>query len=137
MNTFGTISPNYTYAFQEQEKQQDTGWYSFKWRNYDPSMARFFGIDPLSEMYAYQSHYNFSENRVIDARELEGLEMSKVNPDPYSPASFGGMLYGGGVDSNITWSDGLKGTVLLKLCCKVNHLNLQVLVVLVWEMQQG
>jgi hypothetical protein len=31
-------------------------------------------IDPLSEKYSYQSHYNFSENRVIDARELEGLE---------------------------------------------------------------
>lgn len=115
LNTFGTISPNYTYAFQEQEKQQDTGWYSFKWRNYDPSMARFFGIDPLSEMYAYQSHYNFSENRVIDARELEGLEMSKVNPDPYSPASFGGMPYDGGVDSNITWSDGLKGSSITEV----------------------
>lgn len=28
----------------------------------------------MSEKYAYQSHYNFSENRVIDSRELEGLE---------------------------------------------------------------
>ncbi|MBE4948324.1 hypothetical protein [Chryseobacterium culicis] len=40
---------------------------------------RFFNIDPLSEKYAYQSHYNFSENRVIDARELEGLESVKIN----------------------------------------------------------
>lgn len=31
-------------------------------------------IDPLAEKYSYQSSYNFSENRVIDARELEGLE---------------------------------------------------------------
>ncbi|GAE66934.1 AHH domain-containing protein [Chryseobacterium indologenes] len=37
-------------------------------------MARFFNVDPLSEKYAYQSHYNFSENRVVDGRELEGLE---------------------------------------------------------------
>ncbi len=37
-------------------------------------MGRFFNIDPLSEKYAYQSHYNFSENRVVDARQLEGLE---------------------------------------------------------------
>lgn len=37
-------------------------------------MGRFFNVDPLSEKYAYQSHYNFSENRVVDGRELEGLE---------------------------------------------------------------
>lgn len=36
--------------------------------------GKIFNIDPLSEKYSYQSHYNFSENRVIDARELEGLE---------------------------------------------------------------
>lgn len=61
------------YKMQEQELQE-TGFYSFKWRNYMPDVGRFFNIDPLSEKYAYQSHYNFSENRVIDGRELEGLE---------------------------------------------------------------
>lgn len=35
-------------------------------------------IDPLVEKYAYQSPYNFSENRVIDSRELEGLEAYAV-----------------------------------------------------------
>ena len=39
-----------------------------------PDVGRFFNIDPLSEKYSYQSHYNFSENRVVDGRELEGLE---------------------------------------------------------------
>ena len=42
-----------------------------------PDVGRFFNIDPLSEKYAYQSHYNFAENRVIDGRELEGLEWVK------------------------------------------------------------
>ncbi|WP_153848419.1 DUF6443 domain-containing protein [Sphingobacterium paramultivorum] len=74
LNTFDSVSPNYTYTFQGQEKQQETGWNSFKWRNYDPSMGRFFNVDPLSEKYSYQSHYNFSENRVVDNVELEGLE---------------------------------------------------------------
>ncbi|HUN04174.1 MAG TPA: RHS repeat-associated core domain-containing protein, partial [Niabella sp.] len=71
ISTFGSLSPNYLYAFQGQERQQETGWDSFKWRNYDPSMGRFFNADPLSEKYAYQSHYNFSENRVVDGRGLE------------------------------------------------------------------
>jgi RHS repeat-associated protein len=66
--------PSYTYGFQGQEKQTETGWSSFKWRNSIPELGRFFNVDPLSEKYAYQSHYNFSENRVVDNVELEGLE---------------------------------------------------------------
>lgn len=64
---------NYNYKFQEQELQE-TGFYSFKWRQYMPDLGRFFNVDPLSEKYEYQSHYNFSENSVISYRELEGLE---------------------------------------------------------------
>jgi hypothetical protein len=44
-------------------------------------MGRFFNVDPLSEKYAYQSHYNFSENRVVDGRELEGLEKVQINEE--------------------------------------------------------
>jgi RHS repeat-associated protein len=66
----------YKYKYQGQERQDELGlnWDSFKWRNYDYAIGRFFNIDPLSEKYNYQSHYNFSENRVVDCRELEGLE---------------------------------------------------------------
>lgn len=39
-----------------------------------PDIGRFFNIDPLAEKYTHNSTYAFSENRVIDARELEGLE---------------------------------------------------------------
>tara|TARA_B100000780_G_scaffold221813_1_gene160878 strand:+ start:1785 stop:2210 length:426 start_codon:yes stop_codon:yes gene_type:complete len=41
---------------------------------HDPAIGRFITIDPLAEDYNYQSPYNFSENRVIDAVEIEGLE---------------------------------------------------------------
>ncbi|MGE8525340.1 hypothetical protein [Chryseobacterium rhizosphaerae] len=44
-----------------------------------PDVGRVFNIDPLSEKYAYQSHYNFSENKVISHRELEGLEAIDAN----------------------------------------------------------
>lgn len=39
-----------------------------------PDVGRFFNIDPLSEEYPTWSPYVFSGNRVIDAREIEGLE---------------------------------------------------------------
>ncbi|MEJ5103888.1 DUF6443 domain-containing protein [Chryseobacterium sp. MYb328] len=61
------------YKYQEQELQE-TGFYSFKWRNYMPDLGRFITIDPLAEKYVYNSPYAFAENRVIDGRELEGLE---------------------------------------------------------------
>ncbi|MEF9476881.1 hypothetical protein OWR28_03150 [Chryseobacterium sp. 1B4] len=93
LNINNTISPAYRYSTQGQEKQTETGWSSYRWRNYDAAMGRFFNIDPLSEKYTYQSHYNFSENRVVDARELEGLERISIHTASYAPFdSFGGPL---------------------------------------------
>ncbi|MGH1519389.1 DUF6443 domain-containing protein [Chryseobacterium sp. JK1] len=87
------LNRNYNNGFQSQEKQEQTGWSSFKWRNYDPSIGRFFNVDPLSEKYTYQSHYNFSENRVVDGIELEGLEffpfeilLDNAGIEPIGPA---------------------------------------------------
>jgi RHS repeat-associated protein len=67
---------NYKYKFQGQERQDELGlnWDSYKWRNYDYSIGRFMSIDKLAEDYSYQSPYNFAENRVVDGREMEGLE---------------------------------------------------------------
>ncbi|MFV0158056.1 hypothetical protein OBK24_06220 [Empedobacter falsenii] len=75
----------YKYKYQGQERQDELGlnWDSFKWRNYDYAIARFFNIDPLAEQYSYQSPYNFAENRVVDGRELEGLEAKLLSTGVY------------------------------------------------------
>ncbi|MGC5746938.1 DUF4329 domain-containing protein [Chryseobacterium sp. NFX27] len=39
-----------------------------------PDVGRFFNVDPLTEEYPTWSPYVFSGNRIIDAREIEGLE---------------------------------------------------------------
>jgi RHS repeat-associated protein len=65
---------NKMFQGQMLDDELDLNWYGFKYRNYDPSLARFHNIDPLAEDYSYQSPYNFAENRVIDGNELEGLE---------------------------------------------------------------
>ncbi|TRX51638.1 hypothetical protein FNH22_24055 [Fulvivirga sp. M361] len=64
------------YQFQGQELQTDfdLGWSQFKWRNSDPAIGRFFNIDPIAEDYYYNSSYAFSENRLTNGVELEGLE---------------------------------------------------------------
>jgi RHS repeat-associated protein len=64
------------WKFQGQEHVDELGlgWDSFKWRNHQPEIGRFFNIDPLADKYVYNSPYAFSENRVVNAIELEGLE---------------------------------------------------------------
>jgi len=46
---------------------------------HDPRVGRFFAVDPLADEYPWNSTYAFSENRVIDGIDLEGLEFLKAN----------------------------------------------------------
>ncbi|MEZ4987443.1 MAG: hypothetical protein R2795_20760 [Saprospiraceae bacterium] len=41
---------------------------------HDTRLGRFFAVDPLWSKYPYNSTFAFSENRLIDKNELEGLE---------------------------------------------------------------
>lgn len=67
---------SFNYKYQGQERQDELGlnWDSFKWRNYDYAIGRFMSVDKLAEDYSHQSPYVFAQNRVIDGREMEGLE---------------------------------------------------------------
>ena len=75
-------SEKYRYGFQGQEKDDELkgkgNSVNFTYRMHDPRLGRFFAVDPLSQKYAHNSPYSFSENRVIDAIELEGLETFKI-----------------------------------------------------------
>ncbi len=69
----------------------------FKYRGYDPRIGRFWSVDPLSHSYPWNSTYAFSENRVIDSRELEGLEKISIHSVSFAPFnSFGGGYRGDG-----------------------------------------
>ncbi|MDO5655054.1 MAG: hypothetical protein Q4G27_02820 [Flavobacteriaceae bacterium] len=70
------VKGEYKYKYQEQERQEELGINEdmYKFRVYDYSLGRFWQIDPLSDKYNWFSNYAFSENRVVDGRELEGLE---------------------------------------------------------------
>jgi len=73
----------YAYLFQGQEHHDEINGgfgtsYSFEYRVHDARVGRFFSLDPLATTYPYNSPYAFSENRVIDGVELEGLEVVKI-----------------------------------------------------------
>jgi RHS repeat-associated protein len=81
--TFGDPE-NKRNKFQNQELNDDlsVNYYEFKYRNHDPQIGRFIQIDPLSDKYPHNSTYAFSENRVTNGIELEGLEfIPMVYPD--------------------------------------------------------
>jgi RHS repeat-associated protein len=86
----GTIQ-NKEKTFQGQRFDDELGlnWIQFKWRNHDVQIGRFIEIDPLSEKYEYNSTYAFSENKVTNHVELEGLEaVSAGNPMGYLVEGF-------------------------------------------------
>ncbi|MFL0185004.1 polymorphic toxin-type HINT domain-containing protein [Tenacibaculum maritimum] len=87
---FGMLVPNrhgqadsYRYGFQGQEKDDEVkgegNSYNYKYRMHDPRIGRFLSIDPLYKSYPHNSVYAFSENRVIDGLEIEGLEVYLPN----------------------------------------------------------
>ena len=86
----------YRYGFNGKEKDDEIkgsgNSYDYGFRMYDPRLGRFLSLDPLAPDYPHNSPYAFSENRVIDAIELEGLEKWIIH-----------------------WSDGEDGKTMLKL----------------------
>ena len=70
----GFDGAGYRYGFQGQEEDKESGFVNYKYRMHDPRLGRFFAVDPLFMDFPWNSGYAFSENRVIDAFELEGLE---------------------------------------------------------------
>jgi RHS repeat-associated protein len=81
-----TISNNFIthtrYLFQAQEMDDEIkgegNSVNYKYRMHDPRLGRFFSVDPLFKDFPSNSSYAFSENNVIHAVELEGLEKVHV-----------------------------------------------------------
>ena len=67
---------------------------------HDPRIGRFFAVDPLAKKYPWNSSYAFSENRVIDGVELEGLEVKAVGKVVTTSFVFSGIAGGGVVWGN-------------------------------------
>jgi len=87
-----SVFDSYKYGHEGQlsdsEIYGDGNSYAYKYRMSDPRLVRMWSVDPLSAKYPYNSSYAFSENRLIDGVELEGLEVqisAEENklPDPF------------------------------------------------------
>lgn len=72
-------SRNYRYGFNGKEKDQEGEWgsvtnYDYGFRIYNPGIAKFLSVDPLTRDYPWYTPYQFAGNAPIMAIDLDGLE---------------------------------------------------------------
>jgi len=90
---FGMLQPgkNYSsaeYRFGFNSKEMDNDWYGstgtiydYGFRIYDPRIAKFLSVDPLTKDYPWYTPYQFAGNKPIMAVDLDGLEEKVVIRD--------------------------------------------------------
>ncbi|MBK6759161.1 MAG: hypothetical protein IPI24_13945 [Ignavibacteria bacterium] len=83
MESRSQATAGYRYGFNGKENDNDvkgTGnQQDYGFRIYDPRVARFLSVDPLTKDYPSWSPYPFAMNRVIDGVDLDGAEY--INAD--------------------------------------------------------
>lgn len=67
-------SNRYLYNGKELDSNFGLDWYNYGARMYDPTIARFTGVDPISDQFAWVSTYNYAENEPIANIDLHGLQ---------------------------------------------------------------
>ena len=74
----------YRYFFNGQESDGEVygqgSLHTFEYRMHDTRIGRFWSVDPLAGKFPWNSVYAFAENRVVDGKELEGLEWDPNKP---------------------------------------------------------
>jgi RHS repeat-associated protein len=89
-------SPDYKYGFNGKEKDVEgmgggESTYDYGFRIYNPAIGRFLSVDPLANIYVYNSPYAYAENSPVAFIDLDGLEKTKA---------IDGTEYNGPVDIN-------------------------------------
>ncbi len=74
---------NYRYSFNGKENDFESfdpgdGMQDYGMRIYNPSLGRFFSVDPITKDYPELTPYQFASNRPIDGIDQDGLEFLKV-----------------------------------------------------------
>ncbi|UXP33108.1 RHS repeat-associated core domain-containing protein [Reichenbachiella agarivorans] len=63
------------FKFNGKEELEETGWYDYGARMLDPSLARWFNIDPLADRYKNLSPYNYVANNPLKYVDPDGKEI--------------------------------------------------------------
>ncbi len=74
----------YTYNDKEEQRGVGKGLQLYGFRMFDSRIARFTGVDPISDQFPHVSTFNYAENRPITGIDLHGLQfvpMHDINLD--------------------------------------------------------
>ncbi len=74
----GTLKNNYLYNDKELFDDGDLNWYDYGFRNYDPQIGRFTQLDPLSNVFAELSPYQYASCEPVANVDLDGLEATEI-----------------------------------------------------------
>jgi RHS repeat-associated protein len=80
--TWPATAGSYRYGFNGKEYDQE--WnsggaeYDYGFRIYDPRLARFLSVDPLTKDYPWYTPYQFAGNKPINSIDIDGLEEYNV-----------------------------------------------------------
>jgi len=114
---FGSIMPGMNhnankYRFGFNGKEMDNEWqgatgasYDYGFRIYDPRIAKFLSVDPLTKSYAWWTPYQFAGNTPIQAIDLDGLEILGYQTDFYLRTSHVELGDGSKIASYRIWED--------------------------------
>nr|WP_280866749.1 RHS repeat-associated core domain-containing protein [Lunatimonas salinarum] len=101
----------YRYGFNGKEEDGNGEWgsrshYDYGFRIYNPSIAKFLSVDPLTKSYPMLTPYQFASNRPIDGIDLDGLEYwnsTSIYSEGVSVSI--GNFYGGsiGITNGTAW----------------------------------
>jgi|GEM_PF-7073025 len=74
----------FQYNGKEMHREMDLNMYAYGARFYDPNTARFTGVDPIADHFAFVSVYNYAENTPIGSIDLHGLQEVNINSPHFS-----------------------------------------------------
>ena len=72
---FAVTNNTYRYGFNGKETDGETGWEDYGMRMYNPALARFFRVDPITYKYPELTPYQFASNTPIKGIDIDGLEL--------------------------------------------------------------
>ncbi len=102
MRSSRVTTKDYLYNGKELDTDFGLNWYHYGARMYDPSIARFTGVDPIVDKFAHVSTYNYAENEPVAHIDLWGLQRA-APPPPGTAVRPGTTINSGATRAAANW----------------------------------